>query len=120
VAPGSNRGMDLTFGVNAGPQHKSEVPTEFTGGLIFNGPIKARPKDGLALGFVFSKIGTDFNRFQNSKSLVGLNNETLIELNYKIQVFPWFTLQPVYQHYTNVGGSKNTAANAGFRLMTTF
>lgn len=120
VSPGSNRGIDATFGFNIGPQNKSEVPTEFTGGVIFNGPIPHRAQDGLAFGFVYSKIGNDFNRFQNLLGLPSLNNEFLFEMNYKMQVFPWFTLQPVYQLYNNVGGTNENASLAGFRLVTVF
>ena len=118
VAPGSKRGLDVTFGFNIGDQSKSKVPTEFTGGLIFNGPIPGRAKDGLAFGMVYSKIGSDYNTFVGP--LLALNNETQFEVNYKIQVFPWFVLQPVYQYYNNVGGSSNSASIAGFRLVTTF
>jgi carbohydrate-selective porin OprB len=118
VAAGSNRGVDVTFGVNTGPQSKSKVPTEFTGGVIFNGPIPGRAKDGLAFGMVYSKVGNDYNTFVGP--LLALNNETQFEVNYKIQVFPWFVLQPVYQYYNNVGGTSNSASIAGFRLVTTF
>jgi porin len=120
VAAGSNRGVDVTVGFNIGDQSKSEVPTEVTAGLIFNGPIKCRPKDALSFGLVFSKIGSDFNNFLKSIDVASLNNETELEINYRIQVAPWFTLQPVYQYYNNVGGTGNSASVAGFRLVTTF
>jgi len=122
AAAGSNRGLDVTFGFNIGAQSKSEVPTEFTGGLIVNGPITARPKDSLSFGFVYSKIGSDFNHVRNALAPgTGLSDEKLYEINYKAQVFPWLTLQPVYQYFANVGGrSKGAAGLAGFRLVSTF
>jgi porin len=127
VAAGSNRGLDLTVGMNIGPQNKSQVPTEVTAGAIFNGPIPGRSKDGLAFGFVYSKIGSDYNNDVVNGNLPSgappapaLNDEKLFELNYKVQVFPWFVLQPVYQHYSDVGGTGNSASIAGFRLVTTF
>jgi carbohydrate-selective porin OprB len=121
VAAGSNRGLDVTFGFNVGPQNKSEVPTEFTGGLIFNGPLPGRAKDGLAFGFVYSKIGNDFNNFLRASLLPTLSDEKEFEVNYKAQLTPWLLLQPVYQYYANVGGlNKGAAGIAGFRLVTTF
>jgi carbohydrate-selective porin OprB len=126
VAPGSNRGLDVTFGVNTGPQNKSAVPTQFTMGAIFNGPIPGRAKDGLAFGLVYSKWGSDYN-YDNVNGLLpsgvvgtSLNDEKLFEVNYKIQVAPWFTLQPVAEFYNDVGGSSKNATIAGFRLVTTF
>jgi porin len=118
LAAGSNRGLDVAFGVNSGPQNKSKVPTEYTSGLIFRGPIACRSKDSLALGLVYSKIGNGFNTYQQQLGNPTLNNETLIELNYKIQIAPWLVLQPVYDHYSSVGGSNNSGTIAGFRLET--
>jgi len=120
VAAGSNRGLDAAFGVNTGPQDKSKVPTEFTGGLIFRGPIAQRSKDSLALGLVYSKIGSGFNINQQRLGDPVLNNETLIELNYKVQVAPWLVFQPVYDHYASVGGSNHSGTIAGFRVETQF
>ncbi|HVJ06591.1 MAG TPA: carbohydrate porin [Candidatus Saccharimonadales bacterium] len=122
VAAGSNRGLDMTFGVNTGAQNKSQVPTEFTAGLIFHGPIPHRDKDSLNFGFVYSKIGSDFNHAANA--LVpgsGLDDEKAYEVNYKLQLAPWLLIQPTYQYYANVGGRQKGAAGlAGLRLQTTF
>jgi porin len=120
VTAGSSRGLDLTFGFNIGPQNKSEVPTEFTAGGIFRAPFASRPKDSLAVGLVYSKIGSDYNTFLTLNGLPSLNDEKLIEVNYLIQVFPWFTFQPVYQYYSSVGGTNTAAALAGFRVITVF
>jgi porin len=121
AAAGSNRGLDVTFGFNVGPQSKSQVPTEITGGLIFNGPLPTRAKDSLNFGFVFSKIGDDFNKTQTVLLNPTLSDEKAYEINYKAQLAPWLVLQPVFQYYTNVGGRKVGAAGlGGFRLVTTF
>jgi porin len=127
VAPGSNRGLDVTFGFNIGPQNKSEIPTQFTAGLIFNGPIPCRSKDGLAFGMVYSKFGSDWV-FDAKNGLLpsgaapisSVSDEKLFEINYKAMIAPWLVLQPVGQFYQNVGGSGNNATIAGFRLVTTF
>jgi len=130
VAPGSNRGLDVTLGINTGPQNKSEVPTEFTAGLVFNGPIPGRGKDSLDFGFVYSKIGSDFNRNVVAGTLPTIPptlaaarfaDEKAYEINYKAQIFPWLLFQPVFQYYNNVGGRRvGSAALAGLRLQTTF
>ncbi len=114
---GSNRGLDLTAGVNAGPAAKSEVPTEVTFGATFNAPIASRKRDAASFGFVYSKISSNYNSAVVSK----LSDEKALEFNYKAQITPWMVFQPVVQYYVNVGGSaKSSATLAGFRLMTSF
>jgi len=120
VASGSKRGLDLTFGFNTGPQSKSKVPTEFTAGAIFNGPLPHRDKDGLAFGMVYSKWGSDYKTSVTTLSGVTLNDEKLFEINYKCMIAPWLQFQPVGQFYRSVGGSNQSATIAGFRLVTTF
>lgn len=129
VKPGSNRGLDVTLGGNfSNPSKGSQaqiggalVSAELTGGAIFNAPFACRPKDSLAFGFVFSKVSDDFNKFQSKYfGTAARNNETQLELNYKLQLLPWFLLQPVWQHYVNVGGSNDSASVAGFRTQVTF
>ncbi len=117
VEAGSNRGLDITAGVNAGPSAKSEVPTEFTMGVTFNAPIASRSRDAFSVGLVYSKIGSDFN----AAAVTKLSDEKALEVNYKTQVTRWMVLQPVFQYYANVGGrASGSAAVAGFRLQTTF
>ena len=122
VAAGSNRGLDVLFGVNTGPQEKSEVPTEFVAGAVFNGPITCRPTDTLAVGMTYAKIGSDYNDAMTAYYGPGytLNNETQIEVNYDLHVFPWLQFQPVYQHFSSVGGSNKSATVAGMRVFVDF
>jgi porin len=93
--------------------------------LIFNGPLSFRPKDGLSFGFVYSKVGSAYNNDVKAgifaPAAVGLNDEKAFEANYKAQITPWLVLQPVYQHYSNVGLHKvGSASLAGFRFQATF
>jgi porin len=121
VEPGSNRGLDITAGVNTGPAAKSEVPTEVTFGATFNGPFTARPQDAVSFGLVYSKIGGDYNNYLAIHSLAALSNETAVEFNYKAQIAPWLLIQPVFEHYVNVGGNDGKSASlVGLRLQTTF
>lgn len=125
TAAGGNRGLDVTLGINTGPQNKSKVPTEITAALIFNGPLKFRSKDGVAFGLVYSKIGSAYNKDLEAGILgpakPGLSDEKAFEVNYKAKLTPWLIVQPIYQFYANVGGRKVGSANvAGFRIQNTF
>ena len=124
TSAGSNRGLDLWGGINTGPQNKSQVPTEIITGLIFNAPFTARPKDSLAFGLTYSKLGSDWKNFVKANvdpTCANCSDEKQFEVNYLAQVFNWLTIQPVYQYYANVGGRNNGSATvAGFRLITHF
>jgi carbohydrate-selective porin OprB len=133
VRAGSNKGLDLWGGLNIGPQNKSEVPTEFVMGVIFRSPFGNRTSDSLAAGLTYSHIGSDYNKFIETCETdalarpaqtgcpQGLSDEKQFEVNYYAQVFPWLTIQPVFQYYANVGGRNNGSATvAGFRLVTHF
>jgi carbohydrate-selective porin OprB len=116
MMPGNNRGLDITGGVSAGPASKSEVPTEITFGATFNGPITVRPRDKASFGLVYSKISDQYNR----STLANLSDEKALEFNYLFQATPWLLIQPVYQYYSNVGGTRNSVALGGLRLQVTF
>ncbi len=123
TAAGSNRGLDLWGGFNVGPQNKSKVPTEVIAGVIFNAPFTGRPKDSLAFGMTYSKLGSDWKTDEKllDPTCAMCSDEKQFEVNYLAQVFNWLTIQPVYQYYANVGGHNNGSATvAGFRLITHF
>lgn len=123
LAPGSNRGIDLTFGVNSGPDKKSQVPTEFTFGASYNGPAASRPLDILSVGLVYSMIGDKYNDYLKRTNVATLSDEKAFEINYLAQLTPWLYVQPVAQYYFNVGGLNNgsdDALVAGFRFKVAF
>lgn len=123
LAPGSNRGIDLTFGVNTGPDKKSEVPTEVTFGASYNGPAASRPLDILSVGLVYSAISDKYNDYLRRTNATTLSDEKAIEINYLAQLTPWLYVQPVAQYYFNVGGLNNGSSDAfvsGFRFKVVF
>ncbi len=121
VAPRSDRGLDITAGINTGPARFSEFPTQATFGATFNGPLPARPQDAVSFGLVFSKIGGDYNSRTALQSQAALHSETAMELNYRAMVTPWLLVQPVFEHYLNTGGVNGKSTSlAGLRLSSTF
>jgi carbohydrate-selective porin OprB len=53
---GSNRGLDATVGFDWRPQGVNRENSQITPGVRYNAPIPARPQDGVAFGFVHTKI----------------------------------------------------------------
>lgn len=119
---GSNRGLDATAGFDYSPGDVSRENFQFTAGLRFNAPFPSRAKDRVALGLVYSKISDSFSSFGALSGGPQLGTEKAIELNYSLQVTPYFLIQPVFQYYVDVGGNSGlpNAPVLGFRTKVTF
>jgi porin len=117
LEPGSNRGLDLTFGFDYSPSHVSTIFSQYTGGVIFNGPFTKRPGDSLNAGIVYSRVSNEFNSVNKALGGNALNDEEAFEFNYSLQVNKWLVFQPVIQYWWNLGGNNRQAAGiAGFRI----
>lgn len=121
-AAGSNTGLDITAGFDWSPNDVNRENSQVTAGLRYNGPIPSRPQDGVAFGFVYTKIGDPFQTLGIPLGLPRLGSEKAIEVNYAAHVTRYFLLQPVFQYYVDVGGNSRLA-NApvlGFRTQIDF
>lgn len=85
------------------------------GGLHYKGPIPKRDNDiaGIAVA-----SGTFASRLANLTSQVG--NETAVEAFYRIQLTPWFYLQPDVQFIMNPGGCYDNSVAIGLRSVIAF
>jgi porin len=120
--PGSSRGLDATFGFDWSPSDVNRENSQITAGARFNAPFSHRPKDRIACAFVYSKISDPFSDFGVLLGGPKLGSEKAFELNYSLQVTPYFLLQPVFQYYVDVGANSNlpNAPVLGFRTKVTF
>ena len=118
---GSNRGLDATFGFDYSPGDVSRENIQLTTGARFNAPFGDREKDRIACAFVYSKISDPFRQFE---ALGGapLGSEKAFEVNYTLQVTPYFLLEPTFQYYVSVGANPilPNAPVLGFRTKVTF
>lgn len=119
---GSNRGLDATIGFDYSPGDVSRENVQITAGARINAPFARRPKDRIGIGFVYSKISDPFRNFEASLGGPLLGSEKAIELNYSLQVTPYWLVQPAFQYYANVGGNPalSNAPVFGFRTKVTF
>jgi porin len=104
-AAGSNRGLDATFGFDWSPGDVTRQNFQITAGTRFNAPFEGREKDGIAFGFVYSRISDPYRRFSALLGEPPLGSEKAFELNYSFQVTPYFLLQPTFQYYVDVGAN---------------
>jgi len=119
---GSNRGLDATFGFDYSPGEVSRENVQLTTGARFNAPFARRDKDRIAFAFVYSKISDPFRNFGEALGEAPLGSEKAFEVNYALQVTPYFLLQPTIQYYVRVGANPNlpNAPVLGFRTKVTF
>ena len=120
--PGSNRGLDATFGFDWSPGDVTRQNVQITAGARFNAPFAGREKDRIACGFVYSKISDPYRQFGELLGAAPLGSEKAFELNYSLQVTPYFLLQPTFQYYVDVGANPAlpNAPVLGFRTKVTF
>lgn len=119
---GSNRGLDLTVGFDYSPGDVARENFQLTAGGRFNAPFTSRPKDRIGFAMVFTKISDPFSNFGVLHGAPPLGSEKAFELNYSLQVRPYWLIQPLFQHYVDVGGNA-ALANAsvlGFRTKVNF
>lgn len=101
------------FGVS--PSNRNDMSRYVGGGLHYLGPIPKRDKDkiGVAIG-----SGNFAPRLGDITSQVG--DETAIEAFYRVQVTPWFYLQPDVQFISRPSGYYDSSVAIGMRSVITF
>jgi carbohydrate-selective porin OprB len=119
---GSNRGLDATVGFDYSPGDVSRENFQFTAGGRFNAPFASRKNDRVGFALVYSKISDSFSNFGVLLGGAPLGSEKAIELNYSLQVAPYWLVQPVFQYYVDVGANSAlpNAAVFGFRTKVNF
>jgi porin len=119
---GSNRGLDGLIAFDWSPNDVNRENSQVTAGFRYNGPIQARPQDGVAFAFVYTHIGDPFQSIGIPTGAPFLGSEKAIEVNYAAQLKPYLLWQPVFQYYWDVGGNSRVpnAAVLGFRVKVDF
>jgi porin len=106
---GSNRGLDAANGFDWSPNDLNKENSQITAGARYNGPIPARPQDGVAIGFVYTHIGDPFQLLDAPPGDPRRGKR-------------YFLWQPVFQYHVDVGDNSripNTTV-LGFRTKVTF
>jgi porin len=116
------RGLDATVGFDYSPDDVARENVQITVGGRFNAPIASRKNDRVGVALVYSKISDSFSSFGVLLGGAPLGSEKAVELNYSLQVTPYWYVQPVFQYYVDVGanGALPNAAVLGFRTKVNF
>ena len=109
--PGSSeRGLNGFVRFSLNPSNRNLVSWYVDTGLVLTGPFAARPADSLGIAFGFARISSaarDFDR--DAIALAAATDpvrdyEAVLELTYKAQITPWWTVQPDLQYVFHPGG----------------
>jgi porin len=104
------------------PSNTNFVDYYIEGGFNFSGFIPGRDNDVAGIAVARSHVSSDFSDIQEMSGNPGSTAETVIEATYKIQLAPWWSLQPDAQYIitpSGVDGSHN-AAVLGLRTTVAF
>jgi len=93
------------------PSDRNLVSYYVDGGAGFKGLLPGRANDTLTFGFAYAKISRDAAALD--QDLLAINGppqpirdyELLFEINYTMQIAPWWTLQPDLQYIVHPGGN---------------
>jgi carbohydrate-selective porin OprB len=116
-APGSIRGLDLTFGYNNSPSDVTQQSSMITSAGVYHGPLPFRPADDLSIGFVSTHIGSAYSQYSELMFGFPLQWEKAYTIDYRAQIMPWLVIQPTAQYFTSIGGDPRRSSGVviGFR-----
>jgi porin len=102
----------------ASPTDRNLVASYVDGGLGLKAPLPGRDDDVLTFGFAYSKISSDAAALDmDTQLLTGgfvpvRDHELVLELDYSLQLAPWWTLQADLQQIMHPGGNAPNPFNA--------
>ena len=104
------------------PSNTNFVDYYVDGGFNFSGFIPSRLYDTAGLAIARSHVSSQYSDSQVAQGSLPSTTETVLEATYKVQIAPWWSVQPDFQYIVNpsgVQGSKN-ATVLGLRSSVAF
>lgn len=114
--------VSLFLRAGMAPSNVNFVDAYIDGGFNFCGFIPGRANDIAGVGITHSHVSTNFSNSQVIQGSAPYTEETIVEATYKVQLTPWWTVQPDFQYVMNpsgIVGSPN-AVVLGLRTGITF
>jgi porin len=108
--------------VGGAPSNTNFVDYYVDGGFNFTGFMPGRPLDLGGLAIARSHVSNDFSNAQEAEGGLPSTAETVVEATYKVQLAPWWNVQPDFQYIvtpSGVQGSHN-AVVLGLRTSVAF
>ena len=90
--------------VGGAPSDANFVDFYVDGGFNFTGFVPGRQRDILGVAVAYSNVSSDFSDSQRDQGSPGFSNETVLEATYRINLAPWWSVQPDLQYIFNPSG----------------
>ncbi len=103
VGKPGERGLDLFVRVGTAQSAVNTVSTFIGAGAVFQGPFSGRPKDNVGLAVAVAETGGAYRAAVRRDGGLAAARETAFEVTYRIEVAPWFVIQPDVQLVINPG-----------------
>jgi porin len=101
------------------PSRYSFVDGYFDAGLNFTGFVPGRPMDVAGIAIARSAISKSFSNADELQGNPADTSETVIEATYRINLSPWWSLQPDLQYIVNPSGVKGSTDAVVIGMRTT-
>lgn len=106
----NDQGLYIQGQFGSNPSDRNIIARYYGASFTYKGLLPKRDNDILGFGSAIADLTSRFSR----------RNETAIEGFYKIQITPWFAIQPDMQYIFNPGGENKDAFIIGVRTMVNF
>ena len=90
--------------VGGAPDDVNFVDFYIDGGFNFKGFVPGRINDVAGVGVAHSSVSDKYSRSQEALGERGSSAETVLEVTYKAQLAPWWSVQPDLQYIFNPSG----------------
>jgi porin len=98
------QGISLFVRSGGAPSNTNFVDYYVDGGFNFTGFIPGRYNDVAGIAVARSHVSDDFSDSQVAQGGAPLSAETVLEATYKVQVAPWWSIQPDLQYIFTPSG----------------
>jgi porin len=105
--------------VGGAPANTNFIDYYVDGGFNFTGFIPGRDNDIAGLAVARSRVSQDYSASQVAQGQPPSSAETVLEATYKVQVAPWWNVQPDLQYIITPGGTAGSTNAVVLGLRTT-
>ena len=116
------QGLSSFLALSFAPEDRNIITFMAAGGLSYQGLIPGRSSDAIAFIAAYGRFSDDLPRGtrESGALLPKQTYELLLELNYRIQIFPWLFIEPDVQVIINPDGRReiDDALVIGFAIGT--
>jgi len=100
--------ISLFFLGGGAPSNVNLVDWYVDGGFNFTGFIPGRDNDVAGLAFAHSDVSSNYSDSQVLQGNAPYTAESFIETTYKVQIAPWWSIQPDVQYYFSPSGQQGS------------